>query len=430
MCVDQHAEKMGKLAAIKYVADAFAHEVIEGRKLRLSAANLRRYYTAWQKGYRDPSHFVLCYKKTEPKIERELITEWQRRMVENGKQCARQVYREMEEDWKRGDDIPGLGTWQFWWRRNHKDHPLPDIAPRFPVSYTTLLRNKPNNVIMAMAADGIAAARQLLVKIDRDYSTIRPAELYILDDVKCDVAVIDDVNGTNATVEPTIYFMMDAASRFIPGYVTRGAASILGADVDALIAHVLSTMGIGRNYATHILFERGTVACTEARKKYLEGLFKDRLFIHRTGLASGKTTAGEFQDRAIGKPYSKGVIEAFNRKLHIRLSRLPGQTGNSYQNRPGHLQKRIEHAETLAYLRSNLGVNLESTPLLTMTQFSFVLREAINDYNNSRDHDMTGFHRVVQVETAPGVWKDTNQIISPNEVMQGGTTWGPIAPNK
>jgi hypothetical protein len=417
-----------KLEALRTVADAYnGKELIDGKhKLKVSAATLRRFYDReWRHGRKEPRNYVQHYTAARAQeVPKDLITEWRRRLTIKGQQYGAHAYKQIQNEWAAGQSIPGLGTWIEHWQSTHPGHEIPNKPPAFPFSYSTMQRYRPSKLVMAMANQGIAAARQMITKIQRDYSTLRPCELYALDDVKLDVAVIDDVSGTYKAVEPVMYVMMEGCSRYIAGFVTRGAESIVAQDVDALVAHVLGTLGVGNGYPTHIIFERGTVACSEARQQFLEGLFPERLFIHRTGMNSGKTSVGAFKDAATGKPYSKGMIEAFMRKLHIRLSHLPGQTGNKYARRPASLGNQIEAAESLAYMRAATGLQLESAALLTLSQLNTVVREAIKDYNHDRDHGMSGFHSILQVETAPNVWKDTNQIIEPDG-SEGGLQWGP-----
>jgi hypothetical protein len=173
--------------------------------------------------------------------------------------------------------------------------------------------------------------------------------------------------------------------------------------------HVLSTFGIGDGYQTHILFERGSVACSEATQRSLEGLSGDGIKVHRTGIDSRIRWAGQNKDDACGNPYGKGCIESFNRTLHLMLNNLPGQRGNSYQNQPQNLEATIRHTETLTAIERKTGVKLEKQ-LLNIWEVSTCMRVAIDHYNHEQGHEFSGHGEVCQTEVQPGVWKDYQPV--------------------
>lgn len=381
------------------------------KSLRISGPTLRRMYDCWLNRGKNPQAFELGYTAPRKSVPRDVIIEWQRRLTSPGStKTAHAIFNEFRQEWRGGQSIAGLGTWWEWWAANRKDIPLPDQAPDFPFSYGALLRYRPDAVTTALGQEGLAAAEAALARITRDPSELRPCELFTLDDVKADVVVLDDWSGLMKLVEPTIYFMMEVSSRLIAGFVTRGTDAILQCDVDALIAHVLGDLGLGNGYPTHILFERGSVACSVARQNFLEGMFPGQIFIHRTGMHSGKAYPGAYVDKASGKPASKGMIEAFMRKLHLRLSTLPGQTGSNQRvNEPAELDARKRETDTLAAIEAATGVKLE-TPILRLSQFAVLVDLAVKDYNADRDHECAGFHKQLQREIQPGVWQDVPTV--------------------
>jgi hypothetical protein len=381
--------------------------------LRLSAgkfgAGMRRLYARWAGGERKPTDFVLRYNAAARRVvPNALITEFRKRLTAPGKQYSSAVHRDFNNEWKAGCAVPGLGTWREWWAANHPTEPVPPRPPDFPVALGTLRRYRPHVVTRALAERGIAAAREHIAAISRDSSRLRPCEVYTLDDKEFDLHVYDDLFGSGKIVRPVGYLMMDVGPRYIAGCVVRpGKATAF--DVDALIANTLADHGIGNGYATHILFERGTVGCSAAREQFFQANFPGQLFIHRTGMIAGHAHAGAFEDQSTGKPCSKGMIEALMFKLDILLAKFPGQLGNRYQNQPAEAEDRLKQAENLAALEQITGARFDS-PILRFSEFNFIIRAAIKQYNHDHDHGCQGFHRVLQMEAQPGVWQDLPSV--------------------
>jgi hypothetical protein len=403
----------GKMEAFRKASAQFnGLELPNGRKpskhLRLSAGatggSMRRFYDRWIAHGRSPEAFELQIAgRVGTKATPELITEWRRRLTHRGKQSAAEVYKALCRAWTSGNAIAGIGTWLDYWnlencRRQKLGQPalpLPHKAPDFPISYHTLKRYSPGKVARALGNFGIAAARESVRHITRDSSHLRPAEVITCDDKDVDQKVIDDVYGTRQICKPTLYLAMDVGPRFIPAFIIRPTKTV-ARDVDELIALVLRHYGRGNGYATHILFERGTTACSEAREQYYNALFPGQLFVHRTGMVQGYAYAGQWREESSGKACSKGMIEAFNGKLDFLLQQLPGKDGRTHLTR---------HTEDLMAIERATGLAL-SAPLLRLSQFAMIVRAAINLYHAEHRHQMQGFHTIDQVETQPGVWCD------------------------
>jgi len=159
-------------------------------------------------------------------------------------------------------------------------------------------------VARALAEKGIAAAREVIAHIQRDSSALRPCEVYTLDDKDLDLMVIDDVFGSMRLVRPTIYIMMDMGPRYVAGFVLRPAKAT-AFDVDALIAHVLSSHGVGTG-TSRTSFSSAAPWPVRPRARSTSRNFSSQLFVHRTGMIKGYARAGAYADAATGKPCSKG----------------------------------------------------------------------------------------------------------------------------
>lgn len=386
------------------------------RLLRLSAASLRRHYAAWRT---NPTWtvFACAYKAPPPRVPRDLIDEYQRRATLPGQTELSVAYQTLVRDWSQGLALPGLGTWRDYYRRHHPAHPIPHAAPDFPYSYRTFLRHQPTAPLRTLGNRGQAEARKLLPCVERNYASLRPCELYVLDDVRLDLVCLDDATGR--PLETRCYVMLEAASRLIAAFVLRPANAILARDVDACLARGLAALGLGHNYPTHILFERGTVACSSPAQTLLEHASQGAIVIHRTSLDGGsRAHPGTHRETSTGHWMGKGVIESFMHCLHLALRPLPGQRGPSWDRAPASLGfagldashtpgSLAWEAEKLAQIELASGRRLRlELGLLTFTQVSAAVRAAIKTHNETRGRSYTGHGTITQCEVAPGVWED------------------------
>lgn len=406
---------------------------IDRRPLRASAQTLWRLFTKWRDGGRTPDCILPGYTSagSHAPLPALLIAEIQRRATmptggrdKHGTSPRSVVYRSLVKDWRDGEPIPGLGTWQEWWAASPKTqgYKAPGQAPEFPFSQKSIYRHAGNKALRAMGNVGAAAAQKHLPNLTLDYSKLRKCELYTLDDVRLDLIALDDATGN--VVEVVAYIIMEVASRSIPAFMVKPSGSVKAADVDELVARALQTpgYGIGVGYPTHIKFERGTVACSEAAQHVLEAGSAGRIQIHRTGMDGGVRWAGQAADRNSGHAAGKAVIESFNRQLHYRLLHLPGQRGNNAGNSPANLgiENRSEinpgskkdsvtrQAEILGQIRS---MSIQSgqrpkidLPVLLFSQVRTLVSEAISAHNIDPGHNYQGHSARTEIETAPGVW--------------------------
>lgn len=404
---ETHGQKMDELERLS----SFLNEKsVGGKKLKAAPRTLIALYRKWRTHEiypRQPEALINNYKPGAATVPRELILELHRLATMPGAKAFSVACKSLEMAWAGGKEVPGLGCWPDWWRANHPNEPMPDRAPDFPFSRSTLYRYQPSKALVAAGTKGARAARENLPYVEMDYSKLRKCELFTLDDVRLDFKAVDPATG--AVVDLVAYCMMEVASRMIGGFVVRPAGAIKQLDVDALVLHVLSTFGIGDGYPTHIIFERGSVACSEATQTALEGLSSDGIKVHRTGIDSRIRWAGQSKDVACGNPYGKGAIESFNRTLHLMLNNLPGQRGNSYQNQPQNLDATIKQTEVLTAIELKTGVKMEY-PLLTVPEVCLCMRVAIEHYNSEQGHEFSGHGDVYRQEIKPGVWTDYQPV--------------------
>jgi hypothetical protein len=406
------------------------------RLLRAKYATLRRLWDEWRRkgrtaacllpNYRTPAHVHKMPDALVREIQR-LATMPDGARDKHGKgRDGTTIHKSLAKRWRAGREVPGVGTWQDWWRAAHPALPLPDRAPDFPWCERTVQRHVGSRQIRTLGNVGPSAGFKHGPHMERDYSKLRKCELYTLDDVQADLYAIDDITGRVVAV--TLYILQEVASRMVAGFVLKPADSIKAEDVDELIAYALQSFGVGVGYTTHIWFERGTVACSEAAQVVLEAMSEGAIKIHRTSMDGGVRWVGAAADKAIGHSAGKATIESFNRKLHNMLIDLPGQRGNRYDQQPQNLgggerevkdpskgakNTLLAEAERLGQMRATIllkgGKADFKLPLLLVSDLQRKVTAAVEAYNDDRGHGMQGFHLLPEAEIAPGIWEPVGE---------------------
>lgn len=434
------AEGTPLLPALQDIAHRLNGKTLSrGYVLKCSKHSLKTLWFTWLKKGRKASALLPEYtcgtkKHTVPdalkaEIQRlASMTVGGRDKNQNGRSSSG-IWKELNQKWQAGQSIPGLGDWRTWWQQHHSGIALPNQAPEFPFSYETLNRYTGAKAVRVWGTLGKAAANAHLPQIRLNYSNLRRCEAYTLDDVRLDLVAIDEITGR--VVEITCYILMEISSRYIVSFVLKPKNAIKQEDVDELLAVGLSAdgFGIGDGYTTHIIFERGTIACSEAAQAVLEAGSDGGIKIHRTGMDGGIRWVGSAADKASGHAMGKGAMEAFNGKLHDMLIHLPGQRGNNWANQPANLGvgereakdpsrsskgTLVAAAEKLAQFKATArtaGVNADlQLPLLTINGLRQQVTKAIHQYNFTSGHDMQGFRTRTEAEISPGVWTRVNEL--------------------
>lgn len=411
-----------------------------GKELKASWQNLRTLYYRWRDkgrkasallpGYKSPAHIERMPDELAAEIQKRASAPTGGRDKNQKGPDATRIHADLEKEWKAGKALPGIGTWQEWWVIARSALPMPCVPPSFPWGPKTVTRRIGTKAVRTMGNIGIAAAKKHLPHMRRDYSKLRRGELYTLDDVRLDCVAIDI---TGRTVWVKCYILQEIGSRSIVAFILKPEGAIKAEDVDELLAWGLQAegFGIGEDYITHIWFERGTVACSEAAQHMLEACSegadgKSGIKVHRTSMDEGVTWVGAAADKASGHSAGKATIESFNKKLHVRLLHLPGQAGNHYDNMPANLgmgdrelkdpskrraedtlktwSERVAQFRVTALMRGD-DVKLK-LPLLTVEQLQQHVADALREYNAERGHGMQGFHKITEAEVAPDVWRE------------------------
>jgi len=393
------------------------------KTLDASIGTLRREWSRWNRGGRKSDALLLNYKPGvggHKAMPEPLVMELQRRCTlptggrdKHGRSPVSVAWDSLCRDFLARKPLPGVDYDQY------------PVGAEIPWSYRTAVRKKPAKTLRALGNIGGAAHKAMGAYVSMDYSKLRKGELYTLDDVRLDILCID--HATRKVIQVNLYVLMEVASRCIVSFVMRPAAAIHAEDVDELLATGLQTpgFGIGVDYVTHILFERGTTACSEGAQLVLEGVTEGRIKVHRTSMNGGVRWIGSPADKKSGNAAGKGCIESFHRWLHFALLHLPGQRGNSWDNAPANLgyeseSSRTPHslaAETEKLAQFSLaadqaGIGTDGRPrlvlkldMLYMRQLHDAVRDAINRHNTESGHAYRGHGSHWENEIAPGVWR-------------------------
>jgi len=387
-----------------------------GRTLSLSEDTLVRLWYKWDAAGHSIACLLPAYGKGNRKMPPDLIVELQRLCTMDGCDTNTTAIKQLKRDWARGQDIPGLGDWRTWWVSEYPGMPLPQVAPDFPFSDRTLHRYSTKGAERTLGNKGRAAAAMELPSQKMDYSKLRPGELYVFDDVRLDIACIDDITGR--PTEMVAYIAYEAGCRYIPAFCIRPANAMKKSDVDELVVNTLQTCGLNPDGHTYLRFERGTLTMSPDAARILEQVTDALIRVIYTGMDAGRKYPGAPADAGKGHWMGKAVIESLMRKLHLGLMELPGQRGNHYKNQPdalgyvGHdkdarLGTALHEAQQLAAIQNLTGGRVKlNLGLLYASQAAMAFRAAIKFHNEDRGHDYQGFSKLKVQEVAPGVWED------------------------
>lgn len=309
--------------------------------------------------------------------------------------------------WRRGESVPGYGTWQEWFLAEHEFHPLPaECPPELPRGWSkgNLRRYIPEDAELALARRGIAAARQQLPHIIMTREGLRPLELIMFDDVRTDFKIL--VKGFAAPVELNLLVAMDVATGMILRYGLRPAIirsedgkrdRLKLHDMKHLLAGMLLMWGAPKHYKTHLLFENAVATVQDATADAIRELSCGQIEVQKTMMIQGTALFGGYKDKTFGNPQGKGPLESTFNLLHNEAAFLPGQTGRRYDEGPAELQGRTDENKALEkvsrFLTPHDRARLKR-PFLNAEDARVVVTDIFRQMINRGDHAMEGFKLV------------------------------------
>lgn len=351
-----------------------------------------------------------------PRYSREFIEAVQGLFVENKRKTAPAI-RKLHEWWYTGQrllsgrlvncPVPGYGTAQLGPRGERP--PLP--SGWSDSNLRRLCRLTPAQ--LALAREGIAAARRHTPHILTTRANLRWLEFVMFDDVKLDFRVLDATTGQ--VCDLWLLVAMDWASACALGFWMRPALArddgsqehLRSQDMLQFCGWLLERYGLPVSYSCTWKLENGTATIEEGLAAALPGLFGDRLRASFARMVGGASPVG-YGERAKGNSQAKAPLESFFNPLHNFLADVPGQTGRRYDVRPADLAAREAEARRIWEAAQRPGMDEELAgqvqyPLLTVAQARPVVNRAFRALNARTNHDIEGFLEIVEpVYGVPG----------------------------
>lgn len=327
-------------------------------------------------------------------------------LFQSNKRKSEPAIRLLYRHWRAGDSVPGYGTWQEWFMDNHPHHPLPDeCPPDMPRGWSrqNLRRYIPEEAELALAREGVSAARNLLPDVITTREGLRPLECIMFDDVRTDFKIL--VPGYASPVEINLLVALDVATGMVlrfglrPGIIrddgTRDKLKLN--DMKHLIAGILTEYGVPKNYVMHFICENATAAIKDGTAMALSELSCHRIEVSRTMMIRGTAIWGGYMDKSLGNPKGKAPLESLFNLFHNEAAFLPGQTGRRYDEGPLELAGREQETKSLTrtgrFLTPFDRARLKM-PFLKRDEARVVIAALWRQITNRTDHCMEGFQPI------------------------------------
>lgn len=329
--------------------------------------------------------------------------EYLKGLFQSNKRKSAPAIRLLYRQWRAGESIPGYGNWQEWFLDTHPYYPLPDeCPPDLPAGWSkgNLGRYIPEDAELALAREGVAAARNHLPDVLTTREGLRPLEVIMFDDVRTDFKIL--VPGYASPVELNLLVALDVATGMILRFGLRPALPredgkkdhLKLQDMKTMVAGILTFLGVPKNYKMTLVVENATAAIREGTEMALSELSCQRIEVSRTMMINGTAIWGGYKDKTFGNPRGKAHLESTFNLLHNEAAFLPGQTGRRYDQGPAELQGRITETNALQkvskYLTPHDRVRLKM-PFLNRDQARVFLEDIFRQIMSRDDHSMEGF---------------------------------------
>ncbi len=346
--------------------------------------------------------------------------------------------RALLKAWRRGDSIPGYGTWQEWFLAEHPHAPLPDhCPPELPRGWSkaNLRRHIPDEADLALARLGVAAARRCLPDIMMTREELRPLEFVMFDDVRTDFRIL--VPGCDRPVDLNLLVALDVATGMILRYGIRPAIEredgmkdkLKLQDMKCLVAGILLEYGIPREYTMELIVENATAAIRDGFALALAELARglhSAITVHRTEMICGTALFAGYKDRATGNPGGKAALESTFNLFHNEAAFLPGQTGRRYDAGPCELAGRSQETVALARASRHLSPHERAAlkmPFLNYSQARLVISDVWNRIIRRTDHVMEAFETIGEFRLADfEQWRPERELVQLN-LQPGQVQW-------
>lgn len=351
-----------------------------------------------------PEALLLNYGKRAAKPEA-FVTDLARRVEEN-KRVASVALDELHADWFSGKSIPGYGTWRERWAEAHADEAEPAACPKWFVPQgwdsRNLRRYLPAEAEMEFARRGMFAAHGLMPQKRNDYRSLRPLEVVVFDDVRCDWLV--SYPGVDHACEMWLLVAMDACSRRVLDWVSLARvpddagkrAEFIGEHMLILAGNLLRQHGIPQAYPMTLKVENAKATISREKADYLAVMAGNQIAVDYTRMHNRALPSGHTERH--GTPWDiKGILESFFRTFHDHTAQLPGTTGARYELAPAELKGRQEELKAIMKAAEGLPEDVVAQlrlPFLRYDEAVDVVMRVIAHLNARTEHRLQGFERV------------------------------------
>lgn len=399
-------------------------------EVNLSPERLRKRYEAWRITKSD-QHLVdlrLCGgsatpqalpQSALPQAVVDLFHAQRQRMAD--KDPNRASWRWIITQLITGESLPGgVGTWQTLWMQLHPHAEVPSSCPwnfhnpppGWSLSTFTRLP-APSAIADALATEGVGAAKALLAKhaaVRIDWTSLRPMELIWFDDHDVDFGVI--VAGQ--VVRLRLILARDARTRRVLAYGVRPRLkeedgtrrSITRRDMQHLIAGLLYTFGLPRDYPVKLCVENAAAAIATEFEPILSRVTQGRVTVDRTGLYRQVVRYGGHKEQG-GSPTGKAAHESGFRLFDIELAHIRGQFGSNYTVKPGEVEGRLQDANNLLKsIDSEALINANGDgprlPFCDLMEANQEIHLALKRMDARMWHEMEGFLSIPEFRFSTG----------------------------
>jgi hypothetical protein len=335
----------------------------------------------------------------------EFIEFW-KMLQENNQRGCKAAYRDLVRRYRRGEQIPGVGTWRTVWmdklggippKQCPLNAPLPD---GWGGNGRNLMRYKPNKVELVFVRQGLGKARNFLPKVYTTRVGMDVGMIYVFDDMWHNILV--NAPGNSKAMRPLEFACQDvfSAARVAWGIQpmrenpdTGKREMLRETEMRFLLCHVLCNLGYNpAGCRLHV--EHGTAAIRKDLEEFLSTISDGAITVARGGIHNSPAFDGSFAPQPRGNSRFKGSLESQHALAQTEVAHLPGQVGKDRDHAPEELYglqmyntKLLKKAGELPPERAALL----DWPVLNIDQFRSVVAEAYQNMNLRRDHKLEGF---------------------------------------
>jgi hypothetical protein len=394
-------------------------------KLHMDAESLKRWFYRWLKmpeGQRVAA--VIDHRKCKGcglpgctvaakiTIPTETLDHWRAGYIGNDKRGLLESWQtRIIEALRKGESIPGLGTWQELHMKLHPFSVLPASCPwhihNAPrgFSFSNFTRFKVAKSVYKLGQKGEFAAWSELPEVRVDLSGLRCLEWVVFDDHRIDAfCLVEDGRGGFQVVEMWGVFAMCVATRRVIAFglkpkIERADGTKMGItrnDVQHLMASILARYGMPKDYDMTFIVENAAAAVTPETERMLTRVSRGRIKIKRSGLHTSDAMISGFPEKW-GNYRGKAWLESWFNLFEIGMGVVKGQMGADYWVKPGRSDAEKQIAERMAIICG--GMTQAQREKLTLPfewagDLHRIIAATIDAVDARTDHRCVGFEPV------------------------------------